>query len=440
MLSFRTDLLGAFRLAMSSRGLTPERLAAIQCRALRRLVAHAYDRVPYYHRLFDRSGVDPRSIRTPADLRKLPVTSKDDLRDVPVQDTVARGLRLGRLVEARTSGSSGAPFVVRNTWLEQHVLMLSWGRALRHFGRTIRDRIAAIVYVQPSVFFRGGVQQWLRNALHFYPRLTVDMCLQPGQILEAIRRYHPDFLGSYPGVLCRVIELITRRDRSELRPRVVWVGGEVLTEAMRRQISKCFGAPVYNCYASEEFKLIAWECRETGEMHVYADNVILEVLNDGRPAAPGQRGEVVATNLHAYAMPFIRYRLGDIVTQGSDRCACGQPFPTIRDIQGRTIDYFPMPDGRLIHPCDIARVTLEATDWIRYHELIQERKDLITLRVVPFGEPAPGAAQELEQAVAPIVGPDVTFRVVRVAKIDPDPSGKFRYSRSLVTRGAAEGE
>jgi len=435
MLSLRTDLLGVFRLAMSCRSLTPERIAALQCRALRRLVAHAYDRVPYYRRLFDRSGVDPRSIRAPADLRKIPVTSKDDLRDVPVEDTIARGVRLGRLVEARTSGSSGAPFIVRNTSLEQHVLTLSWTRALRHFGRTIRDRIAAIVFIQPGLFFRGGVQQWLRNALGFYPRLTVDMCLQPGQILEAIRRYRPDLVGGYPGVLCHVIELMTDRDRSELRPRVVWVGGEVLTEAVRRQISDCFGAPVYSCYASEEFKLIAWECRETGDMHVYADNVILEVLKDGRPAAPGERGEVVATNLYAYAMPFIRYRLGDIVTQGSERCACGRPFPTIRDIQGRTIDYFLLPDGRLIHPYDIARVTLEVTDWIRYHELIQERKDLITLRVVPFGDPPPEAGSELEEAVAPILGPDVTFRVVRVAKIEPDSGGKFRYSRSLVTNG-----
>ncbi len=431
----RTDLLGALYRALSGRSPTPKGLAALQCRALRRVVAHAYNNVPHYRRLFDANGVDPRAIRTLSDLRKIPITDRDDLREAPVGDVVARGVRADRLVCARTSGTSGAPFTVRCTWLEQCVLMLSWFRALGYFGRRSSDKIAAILYLQPGLVFSGGFQQWLRNKVGFYPSLTVNMCLQPAQILEAIREYRPDFLGSYPGVLFRVAELTTERGRPALGPRCIWVGGEVLTEVTRRQITEAFGAPVYNCYASEEFKLMAWECGQTGELHVCADNVILEVLKDGRPAAPGERGEVVGTNLLALSMPFIRYRIGDIVTQGSERCACGQPFPTIRDVQGRTLDYFPLPDGRLLHPYDISRVILETTDWIRYHEILQEREDRIVLRVVPYGNPSRETFLRLEKAVLPVLGPGVTFRVVRVAEIKPDPSGKFRYARSLVTPG-----
>ena len=432
-MKYRGDLLSAFGRAVFGRTRAPDVLAGLQSVALRRLAAHAYNTVPHYRRLFDTNGLDPRAVRSISDLARIPITDRDDLRGAPVEDVIARGVRVERLVSSRTSGSSGAPFTVRCTALEQHVLALAWDRALREFGRRATHRTATVVYVQPGLVFAGRFQELLRNAVGFYPRLTIDMCVQPTQILGTIRQYRPDFVAAYPGVLCRVGELMTDHDRSELRLKGLVVGGEVLSDLMRRQISESFRAPVYNCYASEELKLMAWECTTTGELHVCADNLIFEVLKDGRPAAPGERGAVVATNLLAFAMPFIRYRIGDIVTQGSDRCTCGQPFPTIRAIEGRTLDYFPLPDGRLLHPYDITRVILSTTDWIRYHELIQEHNDRIVLRVVPYGEPPQEALSRLEGAVAPIVGAGVTFRVIRVPEIRPDPSGKFRYARSLVT-------
>ncbi len=78
---------------------------------------------------------------------------------------------------------------------------------------------------------------------------------------------------------------------------------------------------------------MAWECRHSGDLHTCDDGVLVEVLRDGRPAEPGERGEVVVTNLHAYAMPFIRYRIGDLATRGAP-CGCGAPFSTIGEITG----------------------------------------------------------------------------------------------------------
>ena len=169
--------------------------------------------------------------------------------------------------------------------------------------------------------------------------------------MRALKRIPPDALTGFPGVLVRIAQSLTEADRRVLRPRFVVAGGEVLTPVMRKQIRDAFRAPVFETYASHEFSLIASECQETGESHVCDDGMILEVIKDGRPAAPGERGEVVGTALHSFAMPFVRYRLGDVVTQSSGTCACGQPFSTIRTIQGRMIDYFPLPSGRLMHPC-----------------------------------------------------------------------------------------
>ncbi|NLW49754.1 MAG: phenylacetate--CoA ligase family protein [Candidatus Brocadiaceae bacterium] len=407
-----------------------------QSGALRRLLAHAYRRVPFYREAFDRAGVRPEDIRTAADLPALPVVTKDELRAAPVRETLARGLDPERLVTIRTSGTLGEPFTVYSSRFELSLLMLSWFRPFLRYGRRPRDRMAVLQYMRSHVLYSNALSDVLRNALGAFPKLNIDMCWPAGELVAALRHFRPDILAAYPGVLLRVAEAAGPEDLRRIRPRVICVGGEVITDAARRAIRQAFGAQVYNCYASEEMRLIAWECPQTGAMHTMDDTVILEVLKDGRPAAEGERGEVVVTGLHSYSMPFIRYRLGDVVTKGADVCACGLPYSTIGDVQGRLLDQFLLPDGRLLHPYDIARVLLETTDWIWSHQIVQERRDRIVLYAVPRGRPSPDAVRGLERRTATLLGPEVEFGVVLVDRLPPAPSGKLQYARSLVGRGA----
>ena len=111
-MNFRQCLFSALRATALSRAPTHDGLAALQGKALRRLVAHAYNNVPHYRRLFDRHGVHARAIRTLSDLENVPITTKDDLRSVPVEDTLTRGMDPDRLISIRTSGTSGTPFCI----------------------------------------------------------------------------------------------------------------------------------------------------------------------------------------------------------------------------------------------------------------------------------------------------------------------------------------
>jgi phenylacetate-CoA ligase len=160
--------------------------------------------------------------------------------------------------------------------------------------------------------------------------------------------------------------------------------------------------------------------------------VVVEVLRDGQPVEPGERGEVVVTNLHAYAMPFIRYRIGDLATRGHS-CPCGAPFGTIGEIQGRMIDYFPLPDGRLLHPYEIvSRLVWGPDEWIRQYQLVQERRDRVVLYVVTGTPLAPERAAEVNAIVRPLLGPEVEFELQPVERIPFESTGKLRPSRSLV--------
>ena len=417
-----------------------EEIIAFQNKQLRRLVTHAYENVPYYRRLFAQKGLKPHDIHSVADLPAIPITSKKDLQALPVEEIVARGVDPQRLITRTTSGSSGEPFTIRRTWFEDRLLYQFRRRAVQDFGSRSTDRTANVVLARPTP--SPGNQLPLKvlqalDAIHqslgLYRQVRIHCLLPPQDMVLALRDFRPDVLTGFPGVLARLAPLISDDDRLVIRPRFVVVGAEVLTPLMRHQIAEAFSAPVFDCYGSHEFNLLAWECQETGEFHTCDDSLVVEVLKDGRPVAVGERGEVVGTNLHSFAMPFIRYRLGDVVTRGSETCRCGRPFSTIRAIQGRMLDYFPLPGGRVIHPYEIVSILIDdAASWIGQYQLTQEREDRLVLRVVPSATPTPQKLALLEESVAALLGEGVGFQVILVPKIQLEPNGKFRVSRSLV--------
>lgn len=416
-----------------------EEIIAFQNRRLRRLVAHAYKNVPHYRKLFDRERLKPSDIKSVADLSIIPITSKKDLQSLPVEEVLSNGVNPDNLIVRTTSGSTGEPFTIRRTWFEERLLGALRLRARHRLGLRTSDRTASIGLVRPTQHSDNQILMRVVQALGLYAKVDIDCLLPPEDIISKLELYHPDVLSGFPGVISQLAQIVSKEGRLSISPRFITVGAEVLTPLMRAQITKAFSAPVFDIYGSHEFNLIAWECKETGEFHTCDYGMIVEVLKHGHPAAIGERGEVVGTNLHSFAMPFIRYRLGDIVTKGSETCQCGQPFSTIRTIQGRMIDYFPLPGGRLIHPYEITHILKrDADSWIRQHQLIQEREDRVILQVVPSSPPPPEEILKLERSVSSLLGQGVEFRIILVSEIETDQIGKFRVSRSLV-RSAYDG-
>ncbi len=327
-----------------------EKILAFQNKKLRWLISHAYENVPYYRRLFDQIGIKPKDIRSVADLSLIPITTKKDLQSLPPEEVVARGVNPKNLITRRTSGSSGEPFTIRRTWLEERLLGLIRLRTMHYLGQRHTDRVASVGLIRPTHPRDKQLALRILQAMGLYRWVRTDSLLTPENILQKLRHLRLDVITGPPGVLSQVAHIMGDEDRRVIHPRFVTTKiespvREVLTPLMRRQITEAFKAPVFNVYACHEFRVIAWECKETGEFHTCDDCMIVEVLKNSHPAAIGERGEVVGTSLHSFAMPFIRYRLGDIVTKGPEACRCGQPFSTIRAIQGRMMDYFPLPGG-----------------------------------------------------------------------------------------------
>jgi phenylacetate-CoA ligase len=412
-----------------------DRLVAFQNERLRRLVDHAYRNVPYYRELFDRHGLKPRDIRTVEDLAAVPITSRSDLQVLPVEGIVARNIDPGRLITRTSSGSSGKPFIVRRTWLEERLHGAFALRALRSLGLQTNDRICYVMGLRSHQRPDHQILQRLLATFGIARQMVINAMQSPAEIVRALHQFKPAVVSGYPGVLARMVQTVSSEELRFLRLRFVNTGGEVLTPLMRQQIQDGFSVPVHDTYGSIEFHLLAWECEATGEYHSCDDLLIMEVLRDGVPVMEGERGDVVGTDLHSFAMPLIRYQLGDVATKGSQSCRCGQPFSTIRSIQGRMIDNFVLPGNRVVHPYEFGVIKVP---WIRAFQVTQERLDSILMKVVPFHRPSPQEMSLLVQPVVDLVGPDVQFRMVLVPEIPMEANGKFRVYRSQI-RSAYDG-
>ena len=413
-------------------------MVAYQEDRLRRLVAHAGAHVPYYRALFARHHITPADIRTLADLGQVPISSKAELRGRPAQDVLAAGHRPERLRRIQTTGSSGEPFVLYRTSSERRLQHLFWLRAQRELGQRFGDRV---VWISAKRSHPGSRLESVGNLLRAagLESYGLDVSAPTDILLRELAHLRPAIVVAYPGMVARLGEELQRNGCAEVRPRFLITGGEGLTRARRSQIEVTWRAPVFEVYACWEVNLMAWQCRATGLFHVCDDSVILEVMRDGRPVAAGERGEVVVTSLHGSAMPLIRYRLGDLVTRAGDACSCGQPFSTIGSIQGRMLDLFRLPGGRLLHPYEIlSDLKEDAFRWVRQYQLVQEAEDRIVFYMVPGPEFSCERLAEFEARAARALDSGAHLRTELVDRIEPERSGKFHLARSLVTKADDE--
>jgi phenylacetate-CoA ligase len=415
-----------------------DRIIAFQERRLRQLVRHAYENVPYYRHLFDKAGIKPADIRGLSDLEKIPVTTKATLQSLGRSEMITSGIAPQQLISRQTNGSTGVPLTVWRQRMEQLVPVLFLWRVRRALGLRRGLRVTFLTKFGPrtsSGSLGTRARKQLQNIVGLKAWTRVRCTAPINDVAREVEESNPDVLGGYASMLNRLARELGD-GQTRVRPRLVVSVAEQLSPTMRARIEKVFGAPVRDTYAGYELGMIAWECPNGGTYHVCDDNVIVEVVKeDGKSLAvlPGESGELIGTSLHFAAMPMIRYQLGDIVTRGPDRCACGAPFTTLTAIQGRMNDFFPLADGRVLHPYLIGTAVWQPSlEWMHQYQVIQERRDRVVMRIVPLRDPGAADVAELKRVIGEVLGPLVELKLELVDDIPEEPNGKFRIYRSLV--------
>jgi phenylacetate-CoA ligase len=400
----------------------PEEIVNTQNARLRRLVRYSYENVKYYRELCEDAGIKPQDIETSADLAKIPILTKEQLR-ARFWDFLPRNLPRCRI--SRTSGSTGVPVCILsddNSRMFNSAGVIRYRKALGIglIGTPILTPLKTAsepYHRQPHWTFLQG----LHKTYYVNPYLaSADNIKYAEGLLSRLKR--PALIGITPAVRALAYKV---RDGvlPSFEPVAVLTTGETLDPEARELLESTFSTRVADIYACNEAGDVAWQCRRGAGYHINADHVIVEIVRDGSPVRDGELGEVVVTNLSRYAMPIIRYKNGDLAKLTPKTCSCGSKLPMITEIVGRTGEDIILPDGRRM-PWNQLKSLMNHPQ-VRQFQLIQKHDGSLTVKYVPEpGAETADIATLLLARYARLLGPSMAVTVETVEKIPPAPSGK----------------
>ncbi|TFG81265.1 MAG: phenylacetate--CoA ligase family protein, partial [Chromatiales bacterium] len=273
------------------------------------LLRHARATIPYYASSF--AGLDFDDLNWNK-FASLPRLGRPELQErFAALRSRATPASHGKPAEGQSSGSTGTPIRVR----VENQRLPNWGSPVA------------------SVYPTG-------------PAAALNVQTDVSEQLDWLLQEDPDYLITHTSNLGALAELSLRKRVRLPRLRQARSFSEALRPALRETVRAAWGVEIADVYSCEEAGYIALQCPQHEHYHVQAENLIVEILDaDGKFCAPGETGEVVLTTLHNFAMPLIRYRLGDYAEFG-DPCPCGRGLPVLRRIHGRQRNMLRLPDGR----------------------------------------------------------------------------------------------
>jgi phenylacetate-CoA ligase len=350
-----------------------DKLKQLQLKRLKNTVLKAYERVPYYRKKFDEAGFKPKDLKTLEDIRKIPFTSKADLREVYPFGMFASPL--SEIVEIHmSSGTTGKPVVAGYTRSDIGVWAEVMARCLTMAGAT-RDDIVQNCYGYG--LFTGGF------GVH-YGAQKIGALVVPASAgntrrqIEIMRDFGSTILTCTPSYALYMAEVAQEMgiDPTSLKLKAGCFGAEMWTEQMRKEIEKRFEIDALNIYGLTEIigPGVAHECIEKGGLHIFEDHFLVEIVDPdtGEPLPDGKRGELVLTTLTREGMPMLRFKTKDITSIIKEKCPCGRTFAKIERIRGRTDDMLKVR-GVMIFPYQIEKAILEVQGVEPHYQIVITR-------------------------------------------------------------------
>ncbi len=413
-------------------GMSPETMAQQQWSFLQRLLVSVYRDNLYYRSLFDRHSVIPELVRTPVEWEQIPFLTKDLIRDnfqrLLSQRTTA--------IETRsTSGSTGTPL---RLYKDREALTCMDAQMYEYYGWYGIEPGTRQARIWGMPFGRFARLRTMAKDRLLNRRRLAAFDLNPAKsrgFFHTLRRFQPYFLYGLINPIAEFCQELTAQglDPREIGLSCIITTGERQVEAKKRQIEAGFGCRVVDEYGCTELGIIAFEC-PAGSLHVASHNVFVEIIDPqtGAAAPPASVGEIVLTELHARAMPLIRYRLGDLGRLSNSRCDCGRTTPTLEGIVGRVSDLIHTPSGRRVS-CAVFDYSVPAS--VRRFRAVQHSLNQISL-LLETEVLSPETIAQLRRNLHDAIGEDVNLDIRLVERIEREPSGKLRCFVSEIPAGS----
>ena len=405
-----------------------------QFRQAGRLIDHALRTAPFQGERLRAAGLREGQALSPETWRQIPLLRREDIQDAGEAMLSAQvPAAHGPSAKTTTSGSTGKPVTVHRTSLEQ----LLWETlTLRNHiwqGRDLSQKLAVIrsLAAGRAPYPRGTHgRTWGGGAAAVYstgPAVLLNVDTSVADQARWLQRQDPAYLLTLPTNLHDLARHCLAEGIKLPRLRDIGTLGGVLMPQVRAACRAAWDVPVVDMYSAQEVGYIALQCPGREHYHVQSETCLVEVLDaEDRPCKPGDLGRVVITALHSFAMPLLRYDIGDYAELG-EACACGRGLPVLRRIIGRARNMLILPNGARISPTFI-------NDWfeglpVRQFQAIQRGARELEIKVVPLRPFTADEEARVADLVAERIGPEFRVALTYHEDIPRGPGGKFEDFR-----------
>ena len=408
-------------------------LLALQLRQLEGLLRHAFATVPWYRKHW-RDLYDPKAPLTYERFARLPRLSRRTLQDgFNELSSTNSPMAHGPTHTRGTSGSTGAP--VR--FLATQLSGLYWN------AMTLRDHLwhrrdlrakLAVIRRETDHFKSANWGAATAGVVNTGPSVGNSVRSDAATLLAWLQREQPGYLLTYPSLVVELARLsLVRKVRLPglLEVRTI---AESLSDEVRALCHAAWGVPLVDVYSASEAGYMAVQCPTATHYHVQAEGVLLEILDDqGTPCAPGQIGRIVVTPLHNFAMPLVRYDIGDYAEVG-ETCACGRGLPVLRRILGRVRNTLVTVDGQRYWPVFGTQALMDSVP-VQQYQFVQTTPQQIEARLVVATPLSVDQETQFRQRVMSQLPAGMDVQIVYRDHIGRSASGKFEEFISEVSVG-----
>lgn len=388
----------------------------IQLTKIKKILIHAERNVPYWQELLKKINFNPKNFRDFKDLEKISPITRGEIKKIPIEEFAAKNIPRWRFKEAVTSGSTGEPLKFYQDLRDNLRREVNTLKELRCAGASERDHIAVLGMESHHDLDNLGRRF---SSIEWGDKDSRESLLYPYMKLK------PTVLIANGSDLRRFLFLTRQEAASNIVFKTLIYRGEYLSKSERDNISRFFKCPIFTIYGSREISLLGIEC-ENHKLHLAPWMNYFEVLSDDGKAVPdGREGNVAVTFFENFAMPFIRYKIGDRAIINTESCSCGRKSKTITFF-GRESEFIKFPgSNKNVSVLDLMwHVDKNCHQKIKQYQFELQGEKLLVFRYVPNLTIAETEKKLLNNLLDEALERRFQVELEEVAVINPSVGGK----------------